>query len=62
MRLTHQGIYKQSVLSADLVFRLITNGIEHDILVDFETVHDPEPEIVLKSRLEFNQKRMFALI
>lgn len=40
----------------------MTNGVEHDIDLDFETVHDPQPELILRAKLEFNQKRMFNFI
>lgn len=41
---------------------MVTNGVEHDIDLEFETVQDPKPEMILRAKLEFNQKRMFNFI
>ena len=50
------------MLTEQLVFKLVTNGVEHDIDLEFETVQDPQPELLLRAKLEFNQKRMFNFI
>ena len=51
IRLTHQAVVNQNLLTDQLVFRLVTNGIEHDIDVEFETVQDPQPELFLQAKL-----------
>lgn len=51
IRLTHQAVVNQNLLTDQLVFRLVTNGIEHDIDVEFETVQDPQPELLLQAKL-----------
>ena len=50
------------MLTDQLVFKLIVDGVEHDISLEFETVHDPSAELLLRSKIEFNQKRMFNFI
>ena len=62
VRMTYQAVVNKDILTDQLVFQLIINGIEHDISLDFENVHDPQPDILLRAKLEFNQNRMFNFI
>ena len=62
IRLTHQQVVEQAMLTEQLSMKLVVNGVEHDIDIDFETVQDPSPEMHLNAKLEFNQKRMFNFI
>lgn len=54
IRLSYQSVVSQDLLTDQLAFKLITNGIEQDIQVEFETVQDPQPEMLLQAKLEFN--------
>ena len=62
IRLTHQAVVEQTMLTEQLLLKLVVNGVEHDIDLDFETVQDPAAEMILRAKLEFNQKRMFDFI
>lgn len=62
IRLTHQAVVNQNLLTELLVFKIVANGVEHDIDLEFETVQDPLPELILRAKLEFNKKRMFNFI
>lgn len=62
IRLTHQAVVQQDLLTDQLIFKLIIDGVEHDIDIEFENVQDPSPELLLRSKMEFNQKRMFNFI
>jgi len=40
----------------------VTLGVEHDLHVEFETVQEPSPEILMNAKLQFSKKRMFDFI
>ena len=60
--LTHQEVVKAEVLSNTLVLRLVTTTGETDLEVEFETQHDPRPEILLQASLQFAKTRLFKHI
>lgn len=42
--------------------KLVTVMGETDLSVEFETVHDPRPEILLQAKLQFAKTRLFNCI
>ena len=54
IRLTHQAVVAQSLLTEQLVFKLVVNGVVQDIDLEFESVNETSPELLLKSKIELN--------
>ena len=57
--LTHQAVVKASVLTDDLTLKLVTVMGETELQVVFQTEHEPRPEILLQSKLQFAKTRLF---
>ena len=62
IEMTYQQVLAQEVLTDNLVIKLICQDGEHDLDCEYETVTDPAPEILLRSKLQFAKKRMFDYI
>ena len=62
MQLAHQEVLRQELLTQHLVLKLIVNGVEYDLTVDYETVQEPNADILLQAKLQFSKKRMFDFI
>ena len=45
--LTHQAVVKQEVLTDNLVINLVTVTGDINLAIEYETVQDPKPEMVL---------------
>ena len=52
----------QSVLTQDLKVQLVTVSGELELEVEFETTHDPKPEILMQARIKIEQTRLFQWI
>ena len=50
------------MLTAGLSLQLLTVTGDHELIVDFETVQVPNPEILMQAKLQFSKKRIFDFI
>ena len=60
--LTYQAVVPAKILTNELNIQLVTSIGETNLSVEFETVIDPRPEILLSARLQFAKTRLFNLI
>ena len=60
--MSHQAIFKKEVLNATLSVELRTIIGWEDLDLEYETVHDPKPEILMQSKIQFARKRVFDYI
>ena len=62
IEMTYQTVINQAVLTDHLVLKLIAVDGEHVLDIQYDAVQDPQPEILLKAKLQFAKKRMFDFI
>lgn len=60
--MSHQAVFKKEILNQTLTVELRTVIGWEDLDLEFETVHDPKPEIVMQSKIQFARKRVFDYI
>ena len=61
--ISYQGVIRQSILTDQLRLKLITQaGGEEDLSIDFETVQEPKPQLMIKAKLQFAKRRVFDCI
>ena len=60
--LSYQAVLPARIMTDQLKMQLVTSVGETDLAVEFETVLDPRPEILLQAKLQFAKTRLFNAI
>lgn len=60
--LSYQTIAETDMLTEHLSMTLLVSGVPHNLVVEFETVQEPSPNVLMKARLQFAKKRIFDFI
>ena len=60
--MTHQAVFKNDILTEQLVVKLLVVTGQEYLNLEFETVQNPKPEILMQSKLQFSKKRVFDYI
>lgn len=50
------------VLTEHLAIELVVQGISSNLSVEYETVQEPSPNVLMNAKLQFAKKKMFDFI
>lgn len=60
--ITYQAVATKDLMTDHLNVKLVTAIGQTDLVIEYETVQDPKPEILMQAKLSFAKKKIFDFI